>query len=167
MHYQRVDRTLKSYARSPRRQYFQVTNKTKWKPNHIKETHATWNAVKVRFARHSFLLNCDGDAWSRHCCRKIKNLHSIVLPAVHLAMHPFPANGLEQKRHMVRPIKKNFKNILHHFSLVGQSENLASWLQGLRIHWAKAPCTADLDQSVGRQYHGEQTQEARQQELAL
>ena len=56
------------------------------------------NEVKVRLSRHSFfLLNCDGDAWSRHCCRKIKNFHSIVLPAFQLAMHPFPAGGLEQK----------------------------------------------------------------------
>jgi hypothetical protein len=84
-------------------------------------------AVKVRFARHSFLLNCDGDAWSRHCRRKTKkNLHSIVLPAIQLAMHPFPANGLEQERRMVQPIKKNLKNILYLISLGGQSENLAS-----------------------------------------
>ena len=34
MHYQRVDRTLKSYARSPRRQYFQVTSKPSENQNH-------------------------------------------------------------------------------------------------------------------------------------
>jgi hypothetical protein len=55
-----------------------------------------------------------------------KNLHSIVLPAIQLAMHPFPANGLEQERRMVQPIKKNLKNILYLISLGGQSENLAS-----------------------------------------
>ena len=42
MHYQRVDRTLKSNARSPRRQYFQVTNKPSENQKHKTKTHETW-----------------------------------------------------------------------------------------------------------------------------
>ena len=96
-----------------------AVNTSKLQVNQVKTKITTGNtcdmkAVKVRFARHSFLLNCDGDAWSRHCRRKTKKKSSLHCFASHPTGHASvsskwvgagtshgPAHQEESQKHLV------------------------------------------------------------------
>ena len=55
MHYQRVDRTLKYYARSPRRQYFQITFSKEKTKNQNNKPHMQLS-IESGLARHIFFV---------------------------------------------------------------------------------------------------------------
>ena len=103
---------LKSYARSPRRQYFQVTSKPSENQNHNRK-HMRHESSEGEICAPLFLLNCDGDARSRHCRRKIKksSLHCFAShPTGHASVSSKwvgagtshgPAHQEESQKHLV------------------------------------------------------------------